>query len=107
MDWGDVKDAIDRATETVTGSRNARTHASRAREAWRVWRALWAKLEAEPPAKRYLTACMYCERVRADTDEWMALPADLAEMLHNPQVVQVTHGACPICLEAHLDEPGD
>jgi hypothetical protein len=104
MYWRYVRDALDRATEAVTGSHIARAHASRAREAGRVWRALWAKLEAEPPADRMLAVCMYCERIRADTGEWIAPPPELAEMLRDRRVVQLTHGACPICLAGHLGD---
>jgi hypothetical protein len=62
---------------------------------------VWAKLEAEPPADRMLAVCMYCERIRADTGEWIAPPPELAEMLRDRRVVQLTHGACPICLAGH------
>jgi hypothetical protein len=100
-----VREAIERATEAVTGSHIARMHSSRAREAWRTWHSLWSRLRREPLAERMLTVCMYCERVRTDTGEWLAPPVDLAEILHDQQLVQLTHGACPICLAAHLDEP--
>jgi hypothetical protein len=52
-----------------------------------------------------LTMCMYCERFHAGTGEWAATPPGLAEMLHDPKLVQVTHGVCPICLAARLDGP--
>jgi hypothetical protein len=80
----------------------AQTDARRDREAWRAWRAVWAALQREAPAERMATVCMYCQRLRADTSEWVAIPASLAEMLHDPTIVQVTHGACPICFAGHL-----
>jgi hypothetical protein len=48
-----------------------------------------------------LGVCMYCERYHANTGEWVAAPPALAEMLHDPKVVQLTHGVCPICLAGH------
>jgi hypothetical protein len=105
MDRKQLREAFDRATEAVTGSLMAQTQAIRSREGWRVWRALWDKLEREPPAHRMLTVCMYCERVHASTGEWVATPPEIAEMLHDPKVVQVTHGVCPICLADRLDQP--
>jgi hypothetical protein len=96
-----VREAIERAIEAVTGSRIARTDAARLREAWRTWHAHWAALERLPPAERVLGICMYCERIRASTGEWVATPPALAEMLHDPKVVSLTHGVCPICLAGH------
>lgn len=107
MDRRQLKGAIDRAMDAVTGSFIARTQASRAREAWRAWREQWAQLEQEPPADRMLAVCMYCERFRANTGEWVATPPWLTEMLHDPKVVQLTHGACPICLAQHLERSGE
>lgn len=50
---------------------------------------------------------MYCERLHTATDEWIILPVDLTELLHDRNVVQLSHGSCPLCLAAHLDEPPD
>jgi hypothetical protein len=105
MDPRQLKETLARAVDAVTGSHMSRTQASRTREGWRVWRALWAELERKPPADRMLTVCMYCERLQASTGEWAATPPGLAEMLHDPNLVQVTHGVCPICLAARLDGP--
>jgi hypothetical protein len=99
-----IREAIDRAVEAVTGSRIARAEAVRLREGWHAWRAHWAELEKLPPAERVLGVCMYCERIRANTGEWVATPPALAEMLYDPKVVSLTHGVCPICLAGH--EPG-
>ena len=98
---------MDRAIQAVSGSLIAQAEAIRLREGWRVWRALWATLEREPPADRLLTVCMYCERFRSDTGEWLAPPPRLADMLHDSKVLQATHGVCSICLAGKLDElPG-
>jgi hypothetical protein len=96
-----IREAIERAAETVTGSLMARAEAIRGREGWRTWRVHWAELEKQPPADRLLSVCMYCERFRAHTAEWVATPPGLAEILHDPKVVQLTHGVCPICLAGH------
>ena len=96
-----LKETMARAVDAVTGSFMSRTQASRTREGWRVWRALWAELEGKPLADRMLTVCMYCERLRASTGEWAATPPGLAEMLRDPKLVQVTHGVCPVCLAAY------
>jgi hypothetical protein len=102
-----IRDVLARADETRTASSMARAEARREREAWRAWRAMWAGLRREAPAERMLTVCMYCERFLADTSEWIATPPSLAETLHDPAIVQVTHGACPMCLAGHLpDRPG-
>jgi hypothetical protein len=100
-----IREAIERAADAVTGSFIARAEAIRGREAWRIWRAHWAELERLPPANRMLGVCMYCERYHANTGEWAAAPPALAEMLHDPKMVQLTHGVCPICLAGRLDEP--
>jgi broad specificity phosphatase PhoE len=107
MDRWQIQEALDRATEAVTGSHMARRYARLSREAWRAWRAQWNALEVLPPTERLLVVCMYCERFRDVTGDWMLAPTELAEMLHDRTVVQLTHGACPLCLAAHLDEvPG-
>jgi hypothetical protein len=54
-----------------------------------------------------LAVCRYCERFRASAGEWVATAPGLAEMLHDPKVVQVTHGICPICFAGRLGEPTD
>ena len=95
---------MERAVDAITGSFIARTEAVRTREAWRIWRAHWAELDRLPPAERLLGVCMYCERFRTTTGEWVAAPPGLAEILHDPRVVGLTHGVCPICLAGH--EPG-
>jgi hypothetical protein len=102
-----IREAFERAAEAVLGSLMARAEATRGREAWRSWRAYWIELEKQPPAERMLAVCMYCERFRATTDEWVVFPPGLAEMLRDPKVVQVTHSACPICLAAHLEQSPD
>jgi hypothetical protein len=104
MDPREIRKLMERAVEAITGSRMTRADASRAREAWHSWHAAWAALERLPPAERVLGVCMYCERIRANTGEWVATPPALAEMLHDPTVVSLTHGVCPICLAGH--EPG-
>jgi hypothetical protein len=48
---------------------------------------------------------MYCEQFHATTDEWVLLPPAIAEMLHDPALVQVSHGAGPLCLAGKLDQP--
>ena len=100
-----IRGALERAAEAVTGSFIARADATRGRETWRLWRAHWAELERLPPADRMLGVCMYCERYHANTGEWVATPPGLAERLRDPTVVQLTHGVCPICLAGRLDEP--
>ena len=95
---------MDRAVEAVTGSFIAQTEAIRTRESWRIWRAYWADLGGLPPAERLVGVCMYCGRFRANTGEWVTAPPRLAEMLHDPKVVDLTHGACPICLAGHDPE---
>jgi hypothetical protein len=100
-----LRETIARAVYAVTGSLMSQAEASRTREGWRVWRALWVELERKPPADRMLTVCMYCERFHASTGEWAATPPGLAEMLHDPKLVQITHGVCPVCLAARLDGP--
>jgi CheY-like chemotaxis protein len=100
-----VYDTLERAREAVLGSLMARSAAVLGREGWRAWRGLWAKLEATRLEQRMVTACMYCERLQSATGEWIAVPAGLAEMLRDPQVVQLSHGACPICLAGHLTGP--
>jgi hypothetical protein len=105
MTPGQLRATLDRAVEAVTGSILARADAIRGREGWRIWRAHRADLEKHPVPDRMLAVCMYCERFRAHTGEWVAAPPGLAEMLHDPRQVQVTHGVCPICLAGRLDEP--
>jgi hypothetical protein len=105
MDPRQLKETLARAVDAVTGSHMSRTQASRTREGWRVWRELWVTLGQRPPADRMPTVCMYCERLQATTGEWAATPTGLAEMLHDPQLVQVSHGVCPVCLAARLDGP--
>ena len=99
------REAVDRVVEAVTGSFIAQAEAIRLRDGWRIWRAHWATLETKPPAERMLVVCMYCEQFHANTGEWVAPPPGLAEMLQDPKLVQVTHGACPICLAGKLDQP--
>jgi hypothetical protein len=106
MDSRQVRDIIERATEAVIGSIMARTRATRGREGWRTWRTHWAELEKQPPAERLLAVCMYCERFRVTTGDWVATPPGLTEMLHDPKLIQVTHGVCPVCLAAHLEGSG-
>jgi len=101
MDARKIREVMERAGEAVTGSFIARTEAVRTREAWHFWRAHLAGLESVAPAERMLGVCMYCERIRANTGEWVTAPPALAEMLHDPKVVQLTHGVCPICLAGH------
>ena len=96
-----IRELMERAGEAVTGSFIAQTEAIRTRESWSIWRAHWADLESLPPAERMLGVCMYCERFRANTGEWIAAPPRLAEMLRDPKVVGLTHGVCPICLAGH------
>src|SRR5215216_3197806 len=81
MTPGQVREALDRAIEAVMGSRMARTEAVRLRKAWHIWRSHWAELERLPPAERVLGVCMYCERIRINTGEWVATPPALTEML--------------------------
>jgi hypothetical protein len=107
MDTRKIRNLLAWSQETQTASQMAQAEARRQREAWRAWRAMWAGLQREAPAERMLTVCMYCERFLADTAEWIATPPSLTEILHDPAIVQVTHGACPICLAGHLPErPG-
>ena len=100
-----LRENIARAVDAVTGSLMSQAQASRTREGRRVWRALWAELERKAPGDRMLTVCMYCERLHASTGEWAAAPPGLAEILHDPKLVQVSHGVCPVCLAARLDGP--
>ena|SRR5438132_1477933 len=105
MDRRQIRETIDRAVEAMIGSVMARTDARRDRKAWGAWRAQWAALERLPPDQRMLTVCMYCERFRVDTGEWVAATAGLAGVLHDPKVIQVSHGACPICVAGRLGDP--
>ena len=104
MDWRRIRETFARAEEAKTGSLMARAEASRVREAWQAWRAEWAQIQGQPPADRMLTVCMYCERIHVTTGEWRATPTALAGMLHDPKLVQLTHGVCPICLAGKLGE---
>jgi hypothetical protein len=107
MDTRKIRDLLASAQETNTASQMVQAEARRERVAWRAWRAVWAGLKRKAPAERLVTVCMYCQRFRADTAEWVVTPPDLAQLLHDQQVVQVTHGACPICVAGHLPErPG-
>jgi hypothetical protein len=99
----DVRDALERAAEAVEGSHIAQQHARQVVEGWRVWRTLRGTLERQPPAERMLPVCMYCGRVRYTTGEWVRTPP-LTEMLPDPRLIQVTHGACPICFAGHLPD---
>jgi hypothetical protein len=101
------REVIERATEAVLASLMARAHAIRGREGWRIWRAHWAELEKQPPAERLLAVCMYCERFRVTTGEWVATPPGFSEMLRHPELFQITHGVCPICLAEHLERLGE
>jgi hypothetical protein len=105
MDPRQLKETLARAVDAVTGSLMSQTQTSRTREGWRVWRELWVALDRKPPADRMPTVCMYCERLQASTGEWAATSPGLAEMLHDPKLVQVSHGVCPVCLAARLDGP--
>jgi hypothetical protein len=100
-----LKDIIERATEAITGSVMARADSVHARETWRLWRALWREVGGKRTTDRIVTVCMYCERFHANTGEWAAAPPSLTEMLHDPKVVQLTHGVCPICLAGRLGDP--
>jgi len=104
MDWRRIREAFARADEARTGIHMSRAEARRVREGWRAWRAEWARIEEEPAAERMLTVCMYCERFHITTGEWLAIPVGLAGMLHDPKLVQLTHGVCPICLAGRLGE---
>lgn len=107
MTPAELRSTAERAVEAVTGGLIAQAEAARARVGWRGWRAIWARLQGEPLPQRMVVVCMYCERFRCDTGEWLAPPPGLVPLLHDPSIVQVTHGACPICLAGHLDErPG-
>jgi hypothetical protein len=102
-----IREALERAAEAVLGSLMARADAVRGREGWRIWRAHWAELEKQPPGERMLAVCMYCERFRVTTGEWVATPPGLTERLRDPKLLQVTHGICPICLAGHLGPSGE
>jgi hypothetical protein len=104
MNPREIRKLMERAAEAITGSFIAQAEAARTRKSWRIWRAHWADLGRLPPAERVLGICMYCERIRANTGEWVATPPALAELLYDPKVVSLTHGVCPICLAGH--EPG-
>ena len=103
MDRRRFRDVLTLAAETRTASLMAQAEARRERAAWEAWRALWATLQLEPPPARMLTVCMYCERFRGTTGEWVLAAQALREMLRDPKLVQVTHGSCPICLAGHMD----
>jgi len=47
---------------------------------------------------------MYCEHLLTATGEWIPVPPALNQLLHDPCLVQLTHGVCPICY-AGQDEP--
>ena len=96
-----LRELVERAAEAITGSFVARAEAVRTRESWRTWHAHRSELERLLPAERVLGVCMYCERIRANTGEWVTTPPALTEMLHDPKVVSLTHGVCPICLAGH------
>jgi hypothetical protein len=100
-----IRDAIERAQDAVMGSHLARTEALRLRHAWGAWRAQWAEIEATPLAERMLTVCMYCERFRVTTGEWVAATPDMTRVIRDRTRVNLTHGVCPICLAGKLDEP--
>jgi hypothetical protein len=106
MDPHKLHDALARADETRTATFMVQADARREREAWRAWRTAWATLERDPPPDRMLTVCMYCERFYSPAGEWAAIPRVLADLLQEGETipVQVTHGACPLCLAAHLEE---
>lgn len=69
MNPRELRETLTRAADAVAGSRMSVAQASRTREGWRIWRALWVELERKPPADRMLTVCMYCERLHASTGE--------------------------------------
>jgi hypothetical protein len=108
MEHRRLHDALARADETRTASLMVRANARREREAWRAWRAVWATLERDLPTERMLTVCMYCERFCSPDGDWAAIPRVLADLLQEGETipVQVTHGVCPLCLAAHLEENG-
>lgn len=101
MDCRKISQLYRRADEAVSASHMALADARREREGWRAWRAVWKAIQRDAPAERMLTVCMYCERFRAETGEWIVTPPTLAEKLHHQEIVPVTHGVCPICLAGH------
>jgi hypothetical protein len=84
-----IRELMERAGEAVTGSLIACTDSIRGRAAWRTWRAQWADLERLPAAEQLLAVCMYCERFRATTGEWVACPPGLVEMIHDPHPTEL------------------
>jgi hypothetical protein len=101
MDWRKISQLYRRADEAVSASHMALADARREREGWRRG-GRCGRRSRDAPAERMVTVCMYGERFRAETGEWIVTPPTLAEKLHHPEIVPVTHGVCPICLAGSL-----
>jgi hypothetical protein len=91
-----ARKAVRAATELVCTSRAKREE----REQWRL---LWADRMANPD--RFLSRCVYCTRMRTQSEDWVAIPARVGRLLQDLNVSFLSHGICPECLDSHLPAP--
>ena len=98
---------IDLAEQTVRACTSARRAVRAAselvrtsqtmREARDHWRDLVADRLANPD--RFMARCAYCSRMRTQTQEWVAVPVEVGQLLHKLNVPYLSHGICPECLD--------
>ena len=91
-----ARKAVRTATDLVSTSRAMREQ----REHWRL---LWADRKANPD--RFLSRCVYCDRMRTPEEDWVAIPPRVGRLLQDLNVAFLSHGICPECLDSHLSAP--
>jgi hypothetical protein len=82
--------AIRAATELVRASQTMKEERDH-------WRDLVADRRANP--ELFLARCMYCSRMRTHTQEWVAIPVGVGQLLQDLNVPFLSHGICPECLD--------
>jgi sigma-B regulation protein RsbU (phosphoserine phosphatase) len=61
-------------------------------------RELEASINRINQLQRLLPICMYCKKVRADTDYWR----EIETYIHEQAGTDFSHGICPDCLKVHF-----
>jgi hypothetical protein len=72
------------------------------RQQRRDWDGIWRASQADP--QHVLHSCAYCQRIKAPSGEWVAIPVRVRESLKPFKMPFVSHGFCPDCIAAHIPE---
>jgi hypothetical protein len=87
------------ARVAIDSAREIRAESEQLRRDCECWRELWEEYRR---GGYLLVCCAYCARVRHESGEWTAIPAEISMQLHqNPQGL-LSHGFCDDCLQRHF-----